>query len=523
MSKNNESEYKKSQRELNEMIKAGFPFVYVVTDDEAPVVDSALKVSDFHKKNKLRNYDVVTWNATSGTIFENKEENVDKKHNPTTILNFIKDYEGDAIFVLHDFHTFLKNSPERVLALKDTILSIKEPLTDNFSLKRYQSFHNGHYKHIIITAPIECMEQELNKLMNILYFKTPGRQEIQAILNDLIQSSTKNKNLTQDERNKIIDASLGLTEMEMLNAYSRSLVSTETKGRLDPNMIKHQKKQIINKEGLLDFHEPNVKMDDIGGLTNLINWVKKRRVAYNETLREKYLLDYPKGLLMTGIQGCGKSYTTKAIASFLDMPLIQLDMGQMMNKWVGESESNIRKAISLAESISPCVLWVDEIDKAIPDPSSGGTHEVTKRILSTLLTWLQEKEKPVFVIATANNIDHLPPELMRKGRFDEIFFIDLPSHDDRKAIFSVHLTKKGYDPKTFDLNHLAERSDGYSGSEIESIVNESLFEAAFQETVLTDQLLEKEIENTNPLSKTMKEKIDKIRGWAQKNNIRLAN
>ena len=353
-----------------------------------------------------------------------------------------------------------------------------------------------------------------------MYFGLPGREEIGSILDEIIEDSSLNNKLTKDEKEDIINASLGLTETEILNACAYSMI--ENGGKIQAHTITKQKKQIIEKNGLLEYQEPNINLEDVGGLNELLSWVKKRKIAYNEKVRKKYHLDYPKGLLMTGVQGCGKSFTAKAISSFLGVPFLKLDMGTMMNKWVGQSESNIRKALSLAEGIAPCVLFIDEIEKGISDPSSGNSHEVSNRILSTLLNWLQEKTSPVFVIATSNNIDLLPPELLRKGRFDEIFFIDLPDHQGKKDIFELKLSKKEQNLKKFDLDLLAEACDGFSGSEIESVVNEAMFEAAYLNIDLTTNLLLKEIKRTNPLSKTMADKVNKIRDWAKKHSIRMA-
>jgi SpoVK/Ycf46/Vps4 family AAA+-type ATPase len=357
--------------------------------------------------------------------------------------------------------------------------------------------------------------------MNIVHFGLPGTFEIETILNVIMGKTKKNRFMPKEEKDKIIRASLGLTETEIFNAYMKSMVSND--GKIIYSEILDEKKQIIKKDGTLEYQEADVTIGDIGGLKNLTDWIKKRKIAYNEDIRKQYNLSLPKGVLMTGIQGCGKSYTAKAIAQFLEVPLIRLDIGALMNKWVGQSEENIRKAITLAESISPCVLFIDEIDKVIPDPTSGGSHEVTKRILSTLLTWLQDKTSPVFVVATANNIHHLPPELMRKGRFDEIFFIDLPKDYERKEIFKIHLRKKGYEPENFDLARLVEKTEGFSGSEIEVLINEGIFQSAYERSKLNDKHLFDEIEKTSPLSVTMADKLKQIQDWADKNNVRPAS
>lgn len=506
--------YFESQTELQKLILAGYPLIYVVSDDERPIVETMKIISDRHPTD----YHLVTWNSTSGMVNENTNER--KLISPDYMLSEIIHAKHDGIFILHDFHVFLKNNEQVILLLKEAVLSIKEPFTSAFSLKRYENMHHEYSKHIIITAPEPFIPNELNKLVNLVYFGLPGRKEVGKILDEISKESSKSNQLSREEREDIISASLGLTETEIMNAYAYSMI--ENGGKIDAKTITKQKKQIIEKNGLLEYEEPNFNLDDVGGLKELLEWVRKRKIAYDEKIREKYQLDYPKGLLMTGVQGCGKSFTAKAISSFLGVPFLKLDIGTMMNKWVGESESNIRKALKLAEGIAPCVLFMDEIEKGIADPSSGDSHEVSNRILSTLLTWLQEKTSPVFVIATSNNIDKLPPEFMRKGRFDEIFFIDLPDHESKKDILALKLKKKGQNPNRFDLDRIARACDGFSGSEIESAVNEALFEAAYLNTKLTEDLLLKEIERTNPLSKTMADKVNKIREWAEKHGIRKA-
>ncbi len=506
--------YFNSQTELQKLILAGYPLIYVVSDDERPIVETMKVICDKHPTN----YELMTWNAVSGCINEHDDDR--QIISADAMLRNIINYKKNAIFVLHDLHLFLKDNEQALLLLKEAVLSIKEPFTNAFSLKRYENMPHEYSKHIIITAPEAYIPNELNKLVNLVYFGLPGRKEVSKILNEASQDTSFSKRLSKDEQEEVINASLGLTETEILNAYAYSII--ENGGKIDAKTITKKKKQIIEKNGLLEYQEPNLNLDDVGGLTDLLTWVKKRKIAYNESVREEYHLDYPKGLLMTGVQGCGKSFTAKAISSFLGVPFLKLDMGTMMNKWLGESESNIRKALSLAEGIAPCVLFIDEIEKGISDPSRGRSHEVSNRILSTLLNWLQEKTSPVFVIATSNNIDLLPPELLRKGRFDEIFFIDLPDHKSKKDIFELKLRKKGQNPKKFDLDALAKACDGFSGSEIESVVNEGMFEAAYLSTKLTTDLLLKEIERTNPLSKTMADKVNKIREWAKKQGIRTA-
>jgi hypothetical protein len=508
--------YQAAKEELKDVILAGYPLLYVVTEDERPVVET------FHwiAKQDSRLYDVFTWNYSSGLVLEAETIRKEDIRNPFQMLQRIKKYPHNAIFILHDLHIFFQNK-ELLLELKDTVLHITVPMTKEFSWKRYSDVDHCIYKHIVITAPKVEIPLELNKLIHVVRFGLPGRNEIAEMIDIIMKKTNSHDQMDREEKERLINASLGLTETEIFNAYIKSMLRNN--GKIEPKTVASEKRQIVEKQGLLEYHEPDVSLHEIGGLKPLIDWVKKRKIAYNEEIRKKYGLNLPKGLLMTGVQGCGKSYMAKAIANFLEFPMLRLDIGALMNKWLGESEENMRKAIQLVENISPCVLFIDEIDKVIPDPTSTNTHEVSKRILSTLLTWMQEKKYPVFVVATANNIEHLPPEIMRKGRFDEIFFIDLPEKQERKEIFAIHLKKKGYQPEKFDLDLLAEKTEGFSGSEIEAVINESIFQAAYDQRTLEMSYLLKEIGQTSPLSQTMGEKLKHIQEWARKNKLRRAN
>lgn len=503
--------------EIKKFILSGYPFIYVRTDDERPVIETVKKIA----KNSHRNHHVFTWNNASGLIREDGSEKDATLTTPKAILDFIKNYaQHDALFILHDFHTYFDQS-EIVTYLKDTVQNLTIPMTDEFLLKRYENAHNSIYKHVIITSPVQRIPEELNKLVSVVDFGLPGKEEIRDLFDKFTRKSKENKFLSVEEKNKIVSACIGLTETEIFNACSKSMVLNE--GKVNYKEIISEKSQIIKKDGTLEFFEPAIGLSEVGGLKNLTDWVKKRKLAYDEEVRVRHNLEMPKGLLMTGIQGCGKSHSVKAISNYLEVPLIRMDVGTLMGKWLGESEGNIRRAIRLAENIAPCVLWIDEIDKGIPDPTSGNTHETSKRVFSTLLTWLQEKTSAVFVVATANNIHHLPPELMRKGRFDEIFFIDLPTFQERKEIFEIHLKKKGHDPALFDVHALAKEAEGYSGAEIQVLIGESMFEAVFQNEELKTSHLIQEISNTKPLSVTMKDKVNSIRTWAQEHNIRPAS
>ena len=295
--------------------------------------------------------------------------------------------------------------------------------------------------------------------------------------------------------------------------------------RKDLSLIFEQKKQMILKSGILEMIPLKESIDDIGGLENLKQWLRRKaKVIKNIQSAEKYGVDMPKGVLIAGVPGCGKSLSAKAVASLFEVPIIRLDMGKLMGKYLGESETNLRKAINLAEAISPCVLWVDELEKAFAGIGDGGGHEVTTRLFGSFLTWMQEKTSTAFVVATANDITKLPPELLRKGRFDEIFYVGLPNAKERKKIFEIHIKKRHQDISKVDIQKLVSMTDGYSGADIEGVVKDAV-EYAFvdDKPSVTMNEFDEAIKNTNSLSVIMKDSLDKMAKEYERRKLRNAS
>jgi SpoVK/Ycf46/Vps4 family AAA+-type ATPase len=277
-----------------------------------------------------------------------------------------------------------------------------------------------------------------------------------------------------------------------------------------------EKQQIIRKSGLLEYYATNESFENVGGMAVLKEWLNKRAVALTAEARA-FGLPAPKGILMLGVQGCGKSLCAKAVSNLWQLPLLRFDMGRMFGSFVGSSEENVRRAISVAESVAPAILWVDEIDKAFAGSQGSGATDggTTARVFGTFLTWLSEKTAPVFVVATANDISELPPELLRKGRLDEIFFVDLPSREERMEVFCIHLTKRGRNIAHFDLPALGDASANFSGAEIEEAINSALYDAFHARTELKTEHILAELAQTVPLAKTMDEQISQLRAWAE--------
>lgn len=378
-------------------------------------------------------------------------------------------------------------------------------------------------KNIFFIAPEAIIPETLQKDITICDFPLPTLEEIKKKLDSMLAQNkrVKTETLTPEAKEKLCKAALGLTMQEAENAFALAMVNDGKVDENDINIIMDEKMQVIKKTGILEFVRTNFTIDDIGGLDNLKSWLLKRNNSWSEKAK-KYALPAPKGVLITGVPGCGKSLTAKAMSAIWKLPLLRLDLGKIFSGLVGSSEENMRRAIATAEAVAPSILWVDEIEKGLSGVNSGNDSGVSSRIFGQFLTWMQEKEAPVFVIATANNISNLPPELLRKGRFDEIFFVDIPTFNERIEIFKLHLKKRLKNNEiageiTIDntlLQKLASMTEGFIGAEIEQVVISALYEAFFENRALTFNDLEKTIKNTVPLSTTQKEQILTLRAWA---------
>jgi ATP-dependent 26S proteasome regulatory subunit len=435
-------------------------------------------------------------------------------------LEFADELQEDGILILKDLYAqlALPNCEQTVIRkLKDLVWRIKE---------------GDWLKTVIITGHDKFIPDALQKEILIKEFALPTAEEIQQVLVKLVEQNRQNQRLRFDiDSNNTIarlcEAACGLTLNEAENAFALSMVNDGVLNATDVSTIAEEKKQIIHRNGLLEFSMPKLKMEDIGGLENLKKWLEKRAQSWSEQAR-KYNIPAPRGVLITGLPGCGKSLTAKTVSTSWNVPLLRLDMGAVFSGLVGSSERNMRTVIQTAESMAPCVLWIDEIEKAFSGVGSSGDSGTATRLFGTFLTWMQEKEKFVFVVATANNIDFLPPELMRKGRFDEIFFVDLPTRAERKIIIDIHLKKRLTHPDVIGnlklddsfIDPLVERTEGFTGAEIEQVVISGLFEAFSENRAITIDDFITAIENTVPLVVTQSEKIRAIREWA---NVRAVS
>jgi len=422
---------------------------------------------------------------------------------PLGILRRIHADDQPGVWLLEDFHPFLRDDHHPILRwLRELTRMPAEPR-----------------KLAVLATPVPGLPLDLHKEIPTLELELPGVDDLQRVLDDV--SAAMGVRAAHDDA--LLEAARGLTVMEAKLAFGKAAARL---GRLDQrsvSLVAQEKERIIKQSGVLEYYPTDTGMKDVGGLDQLKTWLERRGQAFGKGARA-FGLEAPKGVLLLGVQGCGKSLTAKAIAATWQFPLLRFDMGKVFGGIVGQSEANIRVALQVAQALAPCVLWIDEIEKGLAglgssNETDGGT---TARVVGTLLTWMQEKRDPVFVVATANRIDMLPPELLRKGRFDELFFVDLPNRATREQILRIHLDKRRRDPASYDLADLATRSIGFSGAELEEAVREGLYDAFSTGCDLTTDHVARALDQTYPLSRTMRDQIEGLRAWA-KVRARLAS
>ncbi|HKJ91926.1 MAG TPA: AAA family ATPase [Longimicrobiales bacterium] len=376
---------------------------------------------------------------------------------------------------------------------------------------------------VILTGADVTLPDSLGSVATSLELAPPSDQDyrdlLAHILRDVGDRRQVDVELTPDQLNQLYASMRGLTLMEAQKILTKAIIEDGKLGVKDLHAAIDAKKQVVEREGLLEYYPAEESMTDIADLKGLKDWLGKRKqIIAQPEKAERFGLEFPKGVLLVGVPGCGKSLSAKAVATEWNLPLLKLDPGTLYNKYIGESEKNFKRAVQTAERMSPVVLWIDELEKAF---AQGGTEDggVSQRILGGFLSWLQDRKGDVFVVATANQVEKLPPEFLRKGRFDEIFFVDLPDAETRKRIFEIHLKKRSQDPSAFDLTALAAAADGFAGSEIEQVVISGLYTAFSGSGKLDTETLLKEIRGTSPLSSMMREKIDALRAWSRDRTV----
>ena len=491
------------EAELEILIRAKYPLIYLLSWEERRIEAMLRRVA------AGRNKRLYVWTTTRGIwgIDTVRPVEVDAgATSPLRALEYIDQSREAAILVLKDLHMFMQDmrQPETI-ALVRKLRDMVGPLKESA-------------KTLILLSPVLRVPVELEKEVTILDCSLPSWHELDEALERVLRSVRSrggDLDLRLDEagRERVLKAARGLTVGEAENVFARSLVEAR---RLDLDIIIAEKKQIIQKSQVLEYYDDVQDLAYVGGMSELKAWLRKRGLAFSERAR-RFGLPEPRGLLLLGVQGSGKSLIAKAVAGLWQFPLLRLDMGRVFNEMVGASEENIRLALRVAESVSPCVLWLDELEKGLSGLGSSNRSDAgtAARVFGSFLVWMQEKTAPVFVIATCNDIAGLPPELLRKGRFDEIFFVDLPDEEERREIWSIHLARRHRDPYRFDLDLLVQQSEGFSGAEIEQVVISALYDAFEQERELTDDDLVRNIRQTVPLSQSMQEQVSALREWAR--------
>ncbi|MCB9833566.1 MAG: AAA family ATPase [Planctomycetes bacterium] len=478
---------------LRNYLRAGFPLVYLTSWEEVRVE------SDLKSVCAELGFSLHSWSVTEGLLDVATGAARDVQ-DPIEILSAVLEMPEKTVVLLRDYHAFLGDDAQPVNPL------IARTIRD---LSRVMKTRQ---QCLVICAPILRLPQELEREVVVIEHELPGRPDLGAVLDGIAESAGLPAAL-DEERDRLLDACLGMTTSEAENALALSFVET---GGLDPQVVARQKAEAVRKGQLLELHENPGSLDEVGGLDLLKGWLLQRRDAFSRRARD-YGLPTPKGLLMVGLPGCGKSLTAKATAAAWERPLLRLDCGRLFGGLVGESERNLRRVIQVAEAVSPCVLWVDEIEKGLSGSQSSSSTDggTSARVLGSMLSWMEEKTASVFVIATANDVSALPPELLRKGRFDETFFVDLPGEEERAAILAIHLKKRDRDPAAFDLKALAKASEQFSGAELEAAVVAGMFAAFEAGQQLESSHVGEAIQATVPLARTARERIQGLRDWAK--------
>jgi SpoVK/Ycf46/Vps4 family AAA+-type ATPase len=485
--------------ELTLLLKARYPVIFINTIEE----DRVEYVIRKHIKTNL-NRSIYSWDFVDGYTNNPNNEGFAKR-NPLQALELVERLtaETPAIFLLKDFNRFL------------TDISISRKLKNIGRLLKLQP------KTIIIIGSEFNIPNELQDLVTIIQFQLPVEAEISQELTRLIKSL--NIEVESDLFESLTQACQGLSLERIRRVLSKIIATHKTIDQKSITILLNEKKQIISQTEILEYWSVNEKITNIGGVKNLKDWLKKRKSSFG-IQASNYGLPTPRGLLLVGIQGTGKSLTAKAIATEWQLPLLKLDVGKLFGGIVGESESRLRQMIEVSETLAPCILWIDEIDKAFSINETNGDSGTSNRVLATFISWLSEKTKPVFVVATANNVDRLPLEIIRKGRFDEIFFLDLPQKQEREQIFKIHIQE--FRPNSwelFDYIKLAQLSESFSGAEIKQSIIEAMYHAFYEEREFTTEDICFALNELIPLAQLESNQTKKLQSWASSGRIRLAS
>jgi AAA+ superfamily predicted ATPase len=473
-------------------------FIYVISDEEDRIEYIIRKLM----RDPLQRI-IYTWDYVNG--FNDSNSSNQLRRNPLDALSKLEMLlpETPCLLILKDYSRFLQE------------LNVNRQLRNLLPILRRQP------KNLVVLNPTNELPNQLADIFIVLDLPKPNRLEISLEL--LRLSKLFKKPVNEDYFDNLVNAALGLSLEKIRQVFCKSLISGNNFNQKTLNFIFQEKQAIVNQNGFIEFCQSSINFEQIGGLESIKKWVNLRKLNFSEKALN-YGLPYPKGVLLVGVQGTGKSMIAKALANDWRLPLFKLDLGRLFGGIVGESESRVRKMIETSESLSPCILWIDEIDKSFQFINQGGDSGTTNRVLSTLLTWLGEKQSSVFIVATANNLQALQLELIRKGRFDEIFFLDLPTYEERKTVFRVHL--KEFRPETwkfYDVDLFSSNTNNFSGAEIRQVIIEAMYYAFNQKRDFSNQDILLQIKNTVPLAKLNSQIVGDLQNWVRSGRIRSAS
>jgi SpoVK/Ycf46/Vps4 family AAA+-type ATPase len=488
--------------ELQTLLASRVALVVIESREEARAIEMVREAA--MKAQRGKNWGVFQWSVTEGLLRVDVDLGGAQRtlSQPDQLLRHIKATTMAGIYVLLDFHPYLEN-PVFVRTLKDIALE-----------------YNKCARTIVLLSHEVKLPQELDYLAARFAVKLPDKNErhmiVMRMAREWAQANGAMPSIDAKVVEKLVENLAGLTLRDCERLTRQAIFNDGALTEADITPLLAAKYQLLNRGGTLSFEPDTARFAEVGGMKNLRRWILQRKAAFDGSAPG---LDAPKGVLLLGVQGCGKSLAARAAAGVLGVPLVRLDFGALYSKWHGESEKNLRESLTSAEALAPCVLWLDEIEKALSAGSADGDGGTSRRVLGAFLTWLAEQRARVFIVATANDITALPPELVRKGRFDEIFFVDLPTPAARLEILGIHCKKRGVALSEPDMKALAMRSEGFSGAELEQAVVSALYTAHSSNQTVNARLIAAEFEATKPLSVVMGEKIAELRDWAAERTV----
>jgi SpoVK/Ycf46/Vps4 family AAA+-type ATPase len=485
-----------STDKIRRFIQGKAPLIYLISEEEERV---ERMISAVAEKCGNASFQVYTWSCITG--LSRGKDNVNPSTDPVEALALFFGIREPSLLIFKDLHLLLDSRATLIRQLKESYRMLR-----------------GGPKRIFFICPELILPHDLYSIFKIEDIPLPRYEEIARILDACIRDRPAWKalqtSLTPELKEKMVRAASGFTANEAVEVFHTALFNQNEITSHTIDLVLEEKSALVRKSGVLEFVSQQAARWEIGGLENLKKWLEERAGAFAPEAA-KHGLNPPKGILVMGVSGCGKSLCVKAVASFWKLPLLRLDMGRIYDGLAGPPEQAMRKAIKTSEALAPCVLWIDEIEAGIANQQQKQAGGNEARVLALFLTWMQEKTSPVFVGATANEVEVLPPEILRKGRFDELFYMGLPSKEERRQILMIHMKKRNLDPSQFDLDYLASSTEGLNGAEIEQGIVSAIFEGLASDGALSEHVLANTLRNIVPLSRTMRERIQKIEAWAR--------